>query len=285
MTFKKHFVSFRLMLSAVATVFLFSANCRPEPVIKNSVKPINFFEEKFEDTNFLSRGWYDNTTLSLSTTEHNSGSIKSAEYHWQVGTTKPVNGGAIRKKFTESDEVYVSFWVKYSLNYTGSNKLYHPHEFHIMTNKNGDYDGLSFTHPKIGQDLQNITENRGVHGCNGLYADGYKNVDCYDCGGEHCNGKRWTATGTTISNAVWHHVEANFKLNSIQNGKGIGDGIVKYWLDDQLLINRTDVLIRTGQCPDMKFNQFIIAPWIGDGSPVDQTFWVDDLVIGNVRPD
>jgi len=35
----------------------------------------------------------------------------------------------------------------------------------------------------------------------------------------------------------------------------------------------------------MKFNQFIIAPWIGDGSPVDQTFWLDGLVVGNVRPD
>lgn len=27
----------------------------------------------------------------------------------------------------------------------------------------------------------------------------------------------------------------------------------------------------------MKFNQMVIAPWIGDGSPIAQTFWVDDI--------
>jgi hypothetical protein len=43
-------------------------------------------------------------------------------------------------------------------------------------------------------------------------------------------------------------------------------------------------MLRTGQYPDMKFNQFMIAPWIGDGSPVDQTFWVDDLTIATLRP-
>jgi hypothetical protein len=310
MIFKKHFVSFCILFSAVAAIFLIAANWRPDQVIKNHAKPIIFFEEKFEDTNFVSRGWYDNTTLYLSTTEHNPGSTKSAEYHWQTGDTKPVSGGGMRKKFAESGEVYVSFWVKYSSNYTGSNKPYHPHEFHIMTNKNGDYSGLSFTHltayieqnegnpllalqdaqnidqAKIGQDLQKITENRGVQGCNGLYPDGYTGVDCYDAGGgQHCNGKHWIVKGTSISNTVWHHVEAYFKLNNIQKGKGVGDGILRYWLDNQLLINNTNLLMRTGQYPDMKFNQFIIAPWIGDGSPVDQTFWIDDLIVGNVRPE
>jgi len=179
-----------------------------------------------------------------------------------------------------------------------------------MTNKNGDYDGPAFTHltayieqneskplvalqdgqnidqTKIGQDLLNVTENRSVHGCNGVFADGNTSADCYDAGGgTHWNGQLWKTTGTNFSNAVWHHVEAYFKLNSIQNGKAVGDGILKYWLDDQLLIKSTGVLIRTGQHPDMIFNQFIIAPWIGDGSPVDQTFWIDNLVVGNTRPD
>ena len=29
----------------------------------------------------------------------------------------------------------------------------------------------------------------------------------------------------------------------------------------------------------MKFNQFVIAPFIGDGSPIDQTFWIDNLTV------
>jgi len=33
----------------------------------------------------------------------------------------------------------------------------------------------------------------------------------------------------------------------------------------------------------MRFNQFIIAPYIGDGSPVDQTMWVDNLTVATSR--
>jgi hypothetical protein len=34
----------------------------------------------------------------------------------------------------------------------------------------------------------------------------------------------------------------------------------------------------------MKFNQMLLLPFIGDGSPVDQTFWIDDLTLALVRP-
>jgi hypothetical protein len=33
----------------------------------------------------------------------------------------------------------------------------------------------------------------------------------------------------------------------------------------------------------MQFTQFIIAPYIGVGSPVAQTMWVDDLVIATAK--
>jgi hypothetical protein len=29
----------------------------------------------------------------------------------------------------------------------------------------------------------------------------------------------------------------------------------------------------------MRFNQFVVGPYIGDGSPVAQTFWIDDLLV------
>jgi len=58
---------------------------------------------------------------------------------------------------------------------------------------------------------------------------------------------------------------------------------LQYWYDGVLVINHTNVLLRTGQYPGMMFNQFAIAPWIGVGSPVDQTFWVDDLTVSTAR--
>ena len=60
--------------------------------------------------------------------------------------------------------------------------------------------------------------------------------------------------------------------------------MVRYWYDGELLIDHDDVLLRTGQHPDMMFNQFMVFPYIGDGSPIDQTMWLDNLTIATGRP-
>jgi hypothetical protein len=64
----------------------------------------------------------------------------------------------------------------------------------------------------------------------------------------------------------------------------VANGVVRYWYDNQLIIDHDDVMMRTAQYPEMKFNQLLLAPWIGDGSPVDQTFWIDNLTIATSRP-
>ena len=270
-----------------------------------------FFQELFEDTDFASRGWYDNTNIYLSNTEHIQGSNSSAEFHFLKGGTTPTSGSAIRHLFPETDEVYVSYWVKYSSNWEGSNKPYHPHEFLILTNENSIWAGPAYTHltayieqnegvpllsiqdgqnideSNIGVDLTGITEDRSVAGCNGD-SDGYGDGECYPAGSSHRNGKQWKAgqvffqdnEGMYYKND-WHFIEAYFKLNSIVDGIGVADGIIKYRYDDHLIIDHDDIMMRTGKHPNIKFNQFMIAPWIGDGSPVDQTMWVDDLTVAD----
>ena len=271
-------------------------------------------EERFEDGNFAARGWYDNAGFALSTAEHIPGSTKSAEFRWRRGGTTAETGAAMRRKFRPSDAVHVSYWVKYSTNYTGSNKPYHPHEFLLMTTKNGDWDGPAFTRltgyieqnegrpmlaiqdgqnvdqTRIGQDLTSITENRSVAGCNGVGQDGYTGVDCYRSGTVHWNGKAWKTKQSYFQDSPgkyyksdWHHVEAGFKLNSVADGKGRADGQINYWYDGTLIIAQSNVVMRTGVHPDMKWNQFLITPYIGDGSPVEQTMWVDDLRITTSR--
>jgi hypothetical protein len=196
----------------------------------------------------------------------------------------------------------VSYYVKYSSNWTGSNKSYHPHEFYILTNKNTDWSNLSYTYltayieqnegtpriaiqdgqnidqSRIGQDLTSTTEARGVAGCNGD-SDGYGAGSCYSSGSVYVNGKNWDASQVYFSDSGWHHVEAYLKLNTVSGGVGQQDGVIQYWFDGQPVLDHRDVVFRTGENFDMKFNQFVIAPWIGDGSPVDQTFWVDNLTV------
>ena len=112
-----------------------------------------------------------------------------------------------------------------------------------------------------------------------------------DQGTDWRNGKQWRAAQPAFSPTAgpgykndWHHVEAYFQLNSIQSGKGQSDGIAQYWFDGQLVIDKQNVLFRTGVHTTMKFNQFLIAPYIGVGSPVTQTMWVDNLTIGTAHP-
>ena len=282
-------------------------------VLNSGVSGTIFFQEFFEDTGFGSRGWYDNTGLQLSTAEHIAGSNSSVEFHFNLGGTTPTSGGGIRHKFTDTGEVYVGYWVKYSSNWEGSNRPYHPHEFQILTNEEDDWAGPAYTHltayieqnegepllaiqdgqnideSNIGVDLTGVTEDRAVAGCNGD-SDGYGDGDCYSVGDVHRNGKGWRADGVYFQDTPgqyyksdWHFIEAYFKLNSISGGVGVPDGIIQYWYDGNLIINHTDVMMRTGLHSDMRFNQFLVAPWIGDGSPVDQTFWVDNLTVADYR--
>ena len=83
----------------------------------------------------------------------------------------------------------------------------------------------------------------------------------------------------------WHEVEAFFQRNSIKDGKGQPDGVAQYWFDGKLVIDRHDAMFRTGAHPDMEFDQFIIAPYIGDGAPVDETAWYADLAVATARPE
>ncbi len=302
---------FVLLFYFLTIIFGKNATAQISDRNNNSKDNTIFFQELFEDTDFSSRGWYDNTNLYLSNIEHIPGSNSSVEFHFLPGATTPTSGTAIRHLFTGTEEIYVSYWVKYSSNWEGSNMPYHPHEFLILSNENGIWDGPAYTHltayieqnegepllsiqdgqnideSNIGVDLTGVTEDRAVAGCNGD-SDGYGNGECYLAGSLHRNGKQWRAGAVYFQDSLgiyykndWHFIEAYFKLNSIAGGIGVADGTIKYWYDGNLIVNYNDIMMRTGIHPNMKFNQFMIAPWIGDGSPVDQTMWVDNLTVAD----
>ena len=275
------------------------------------------FEEDFEDTNLASRSWYDNTGVVLSTAEHISGSTSSAQYRFLQGATIPTSGNAQRHKFTPTGSVYISFYAKYSANWVGSQQTYHPHEFYVMSTLDGDYDGPAFAYMTLYlehsyqnggkpvmmmQDNKSInttsgplpnnligsTENRSTAGCNGLAESNMSITSCYNAP-PWANAKGMMGPvafqpnpGTGYKNN-WNFVEAYYQLNTIVNGIGQADGVMQYWFNGTLVIDRHDILYRTGQHPTIQFSQFLIAPYIGDGSPVDQSMFIDNLRIATAR--
>jgi uncharacterized protein YjdB len=275
------------------------------------------FQENFEDANLSSRGWYDNTSTLLSTVEHIAASNSSAQYHFLAGATTPTTGGAQRHKFTPSSSLYVSYYVKYSANWVGSGQTYHPHEFYAMSNLDGDFDGpsnaymtvyleqnyqnggkpamyiqdnksINTTSGALPNNLVGVTENRSTSGCNGISESAWSVVSCYDAPPWY-NAKGMIGPVVFQPNAGagyknnWNFVEAYYQLNTVVNGIGQPDGVLQYWFNGALIIDRHDVIYRTGAHPTLQFNQFLVAPYIGDGSPVDQSMFIDNLRLATAR--
>src|SRR5690242_4803242 len=271
------------------------------------------FQESFEDNSFAARGWYDNTAMAITNTQHVAGSSNALEVHFLPGATQPTWGGSARHLFPSSPTLYISYWVKYSDNWIGSAHTYHPHEFLVLSDLDGDWDGPSnnWMTTYVEQNYQNggiprvqlqdnkainstlgtppfnlvgTTEDRSVDGCNGV-VEANVVTTCFNMPPWY-NDKEFSAGQVAFQpnpgtgyKGNWNHVEAYLQINSISGGVGQADGVVQYWFNGTLMIDRHDVLFRTGARPNINFHQFIIAPWIGDGSPVDQYMWVDNLTV------
>jgi len=102
------------------------------------------FQEHFEDADFGNRGWYDGAAGTISSTEHAVGS-GSFECSFAQGAASCTGGKPARHKFTASESVYMSMYLKFSSNWVGSGMAYHPHMFHFLNDLDSDYVGPSHT--------------------------------------------------------------------------------------------------------------------------------------------
>lgn len=271
-----------------------------------------FFTEPFDGT---WNGWYDGTGGSVDTTVYSpSGGNSSVKFHWGAGSTS-APGGARRHKFTASDSVYVSFDLKLgtaTVPWQGSGLAFHPHIIYLLTDANGDYAGLAWDYltfyiewslftPRIAiQDGQRINTSQLTNSYPGLLGsttphavaggNGPQNqsnptsAGYYSIGApNYTNGTTWDSTSTSFVNDTWHHVEVFVAMNSISGGIPQADGIIRFWVDGVLALERTNVYLRTAQFPTQRFNQFVLGPYIGNGSPIAQDMWIDNLVVADQR--
>lgn len=148
----------------------------------------------------------------------------------------------------------------------------------VVVGCNGDFDSYPFT------------EERSAATCNGIVGELDRKI-CYNTGSYWYSQRSWWSGGEAFGNGPapfdknnWHFVEVYMALNSIQNGVGVPDGKIRWVQDGQTLISSDQILFRTGRHPTMAFNQLSVAPYIGDGSPIAQSFWVDELTVGTARP-
>lgn len=267
------------------------------------------FAESFEDTGWSSRGWYDGPHMEIAEAADAPEGRRVNVWHWlRAGDRSPAGGGA-RVHLPPVDDVTLSLAIRFSPNWSWSGVPYHPHMFHFVTTQDDEYVGPARTHlttyteivngvprlaiqdgsnideARVEQDLVGVTEARAVAGCNGD-ADGHGDGDCYRAGEVHANGKVWAAAAVWFGpepgpryHGDWHRLRARFRLNAIVDGRAQRNGVVQLWIDDEPVVDVRDAVLRTGQHPQMRFNQFLMTPYFGPGVPHEQRAWVDDLQI------
>jgi hypothetical protein len=240
------------------------------------------FEEGFEDARLVERGWYDGDRFRIADTGAFAGK-GSIEYHWPDGGTVPDTSSGVRRLFEPTETVYLRFYIKLSKGWGWTGRAYHPHLIHFMTTENEKYHGPAASHltvyiePQEGrlrlaaQDIQNKDAPHGL--TQGPLKGGY-------------NGTFYDSKDVLFGDDQWHCVEAQFTLNSLDvvRDRPVADGVVRGWFDGKLVVERTDVVLRSTDFPKMKFNQLLVTPYFGPGLlPHAQTLWIDALAVGKKR--
>jgi hypothetical protein len=229
----------------------------------------------------VKRNWHDGNQFRI---------VKGAlagkgciEYQWNDGDSKARGSSVVRHLFEPTDEVSIRFYLKLSRGWGWSGRNYHPHLTHFLTTENSKWHGPAASHLTLyvepvggrlrlaAQDIQNANMPHGL--TQGPLRGGY-------------NGRFYDSQEVLFKDDQWHCVEAYFKLNTLdlKNDRPNRDGIVCGWFDGRLVVEHTDVILRSTDFPKMKFNQFLMAPYFGPGLlPHAQKLWIDELAVGKQR--
>lgn len=250
-------------------------------LVRASPDAAPLFSETFDDANLTKRDWYDGNTFKIAgESQAGAGCI---EYEWTAPNAKLSGSSPVRRLFAPSDEVWLRFYLKLSKGWGWSGKDYHPHLLHFMTTENPKFHGPAASHltvyiepvnGKLRLAATDIQNEKAPHGLTqGPLKGGF-------------NGVTWDSAQTLFTDNKWHCIEACYKLNTLDltNDRPNKDGIVRGWFDGKLVIEHTDVILRSTDFPNMKFNQFLMTPYFGPGLlPHAQKLWIDELAVGTMR--
>jgi len=239
------------------------------------------FEETFDDPELEKRGWYDGSACRISDDSfRGTGCI---EYEWILHDQRVQGSSPQRHLFEPVEGVYIRFYLRLSKDWEWSGRNYHPHLTHFLTTENSAYHGPAASHltlyiePVAGRlrlaatDIQNKDMPHGL--TQGPLRGGY-------------NGKFYDSEDKLFVDDKWHCIEAYFQLNTLDtvNDSPNPDGLVKGWFDGEKVIDHRNVILRSTDFPDMKFNQFLMAPYFGPGLLNNaQKLWIDELVVDTER--
>ena len=227
------------------------------------------------------------------------------ELHWQQGNTRPnQNTGAMRAEFTEPvTEFTLDYDVRFEHIWTSSflNGL-----FYIAESQDGtfwsvhvsncsvysafiiddgsiylrstlqDRERVNINHGTPPVDLRGVTENRAASACNTPYsASSFEGGICEETSISGIYRSMSFADGyKEISRNDWFRIRMYCKMNTITSNIGNFDGILRMYVNKELVFFSDEVLYRAGNFPNTRWDKIAFAPFISGGSPIDQTMWI-----------
>ncbi len=287
----------------------------PSPVdpVTGLTKGALVMSESFENNNWSARGWYDGTNSTGTTAGGYQGN--ALNWTWVTGNTNPTGFSTIRRILAQSfDEFIIEYYVKHGTGWVGSGVNYHPHLIHIVSTEDwavngygpmaGNHSNLYFeslvnggvNYPQIAHqdreravssrsDLTGVTETRSANDCDTPRAlSGATSGTCYSSGGGWYSANTWRSSTVNIPAGEWVKITSHVKKNTFTAGIGNFDGILRVWVNDALAIESTSVMYAAGTYADTEWNKIALAPYMqpGNGSPANQTMWLDELSVWTV---
>jgi hypothetical protein len=273
------------------------------PAVPPPVQSFLLFEEDFDNSDWASKGWYDEPAIEVDANEKVGETGSAAIFNWSAqGNTTPNSRGG-RNQFSLAEGITLSYDIKFGDNWSfAGDTLLPPSIFTFTTSEDGTWANPVSTHMSLfldhldgginigmrdmlnidslrwGEDLTSETEIRAVAGGNGS-SDSHRALS-FTRNGALFNLKHIRSEPGIVSAAGgWQHVQAHIQLNSIVDGIGVANGVARIRLDGELVLDKQDILYRTAQFPEMKFNQLMFLPYLVGGVPGQQKLWIDNLLI------
>lgn len=273
------------------------------------------FEDAIGDSYDGGNRWYDENYTDIVSGGFSGNALR---LQWAQGETSPADKVSARYLLDPMSQVFMRVYMKFDAGWVGSQQDYHPHLIMLLSDQDGDYAGpannylntyfeaISDVGPPyrirpafayqdrlrvnstygLPSDLRLITENRSTAACNQPIPFTSSTTvtatqDCYDYGdgGNYYSSAGVKAATYEIPKGQWVQVDTWVKMNTVAGGFGLPDGEMKMWVDGIQILDSNNVIFRTNQHPTMKFKQLMIAPYIGDGSPITQTMYIDELSV------
>jgi hypothetical protein len=269
-----------------------------------------YWTEPFTNTSFAARGWYG---VSGAGAGIDAG---AGHWTWDNGDFEPNEGypsnrlldsNTIPEMTLTTPTIYASFSFKVGTNWSNTD----PHYLNFLTNSdsNPEFNGgspstLDIICQTIGLKARAYCtdEDRIVTGT--ILGDSYPHNNatptligttqpCAAMGGNGfqtgvtsafyaagSNAHNFDSAANVFTPNTFHTVEFYLKMNSFSGGAPVADGVIKYWVDGNLVVNMTSVVLRTPGYENQEFGRVMLIPFLQPASGA-QEMWMDTLLIAN----